>query len=97
MFSCVTDAGEFSIARRGGAWYGEFDGEVFGPFESAAATATFLAAGQARRLDRSLLPVHGLPADIGAWRRGSAERRHRPPAGGSAAAWCRAAYRSMHP
>ena len=93
MFSCVTDAGEFSIARRGGAWYGEFDGEVFGPFESAAETARYLAAGEACRLDRSPLPAAGVPADIAAWRRGSVERRQRPPSGGSGAPW----RRSMHP
>jgi len=81
MFSCVTAAGEFSIARRGGAWYGEFDGEVFGPFETAGDTARFLGSGAARRLDDSLLPARGLPADIGAWRRGSRERARARPGG----------------
>jgi len=70
MFTWVTDAGEFSIARRGGAWYGEFDGEVFGPFETAGDTARYLAGGTARRLDASAVPASGLPPQIAAWRRG---------------------------
>jgi hypothetical protein len=81
MFSCVTDAGEFSIARRGGAWYGEFDGEVFGPFETAAEAARYLAGGTARRLDDSPVPGLGLPAEIAAWRRGGRTRSRRRPAG----------------
>ena len=84
MFSCVTTAGEFSIARRGGAWYGEFDGEVFGPFETAAQTARALSSGAVRRLDDSPLPTRGLPADLGAWRRGSLERARSRPGSGSA-------------
>ena len=84
MFSCVTPAGEFSIARRGGAWYAEFDGEVFGPYETAGDASRYLASGAARRLDDSPLPTRGLPADIAAWRRGSRERA-RPPAGGGSA------------
>jgi len=76
MFSCVTDAGEFSIARRGGAWYGEFDGEVFGPFETAGDAARHLAGGTACRLDRSPLPARGLPAELTEWRRGG--RAHVP-------------------
>jgi hypothetical protein len=94
MFSCVTQAGEFSIARRGGAWYGEFDGEVFGPFDSAAATAQFLATGNGRRLDQSSLPTGAVPADLGAWRRGSRARMCLPPGVGGSAAAVR---RSVHP
>ena len=84
MFSCVTTAGEFSIARRGGAWYGELDGEVFGPFETAGDAARRLASGAVRRLDDSPLPTRGLPADIAAWRRGSRERARPRPGGGHA-------------
>jgi hypothetical protein len=84
MFSCVTTAGEFSIARRGGAWYGEFDGEVFGPFETAADTARYLASGAARRLDDRIVPVRGVPSDLAAWRRGSLERARSRPVSGQA-------------
>ena len=93
MFSCLTDAGEFSIARRGGAWYGEFDGEVFGPFETATEAAGFLAAGRAVRLDGSPLPARGLPGDLGGRRRGGRERTRNLPAGGGGAL----VPRSMHP
>ena len=92
MFSCVTPAGEFTIARRCGAWYGEFDGEVFGPFETAADASRYLASGAARRLDDSPLPIRGLPADIAAWRRASRERARAPPGSESAPPGC-----SMNP
>lgn len=75
MFSHRTEAGEYSIARRGGQWYLEFDGEVHGPFLTPEAAATKAVEGTLRRADGSVLPAPDVPADLSAWRRGSQLRR----------------------
>ena len=69
MFSYHIPEGDFRIARRGGGWYVEFNGETIGAFDSPSTAALALAECE------FVWPnLRRPPPDLASWTRGEQRR-----------------------
>ena len=69
VFSYRTSEGDFRIARRGGGWFIECNGETLGSFDSPASAALAL-----HECELMWPYAVDLPADIRQWTRGDQPR-----------------------
>jgi len=69
VFSYRTNLGDFRIARRGGGWFIECNGETVGSFDSPASAALAL-----HECELVWPQATHLPADIREWKRGDQPR-----------------------
>ncbi len=69
MYSYDTPVGQFCIARRGGAWFVEFEGSVFGPFGDPKRAADAVARAALPIPQVSLHPQMA-PEQLAQWMRG---------------------------
>ena len=69
VYSYRTNQGDFRIARRGGGWFIECNGETVGSFDSPASAALALHECELMWPEATYLP-----SDIRQWKRGDQPR-----------------------